>query len=124
MVVNGRMNDEMTEPAAESPICEHFQRAADLIGRRWNPQILRGLQSGVTRFSDLKTGIPQISDAMLSERLKELEAEGIVTRVVTPATPVRITYGLTERGMDLSKVMDELGQWAERWADAPAATAR
>jgi DNA-binding HxlR family transcriptional regulator len=61
---------------------------------------------------------------MLSERLKELEAEGIVTRVVTPATPVRITYGLTERGMDLSKVMDELGQWAERWADAPAATAR
>jgi DNA-binding HxlR family transcriptional regulator len=118
------MDNEMIEPAAESPICEHFQRAADLIGRRWNPQILRGLQSGVTRFSDLKTGIPQISDAMLSERLKELEAEGIVTRVVTPATPVRITYGLTERGMDLSKVMDELGQWAERWADAPAATAR
>jgi DNA-binding HxlR family transcriptional regulator len=118
------MDDEMTDAATESPICEHFQRAADLIGRRWNPQILRGLQSGVTRFSDLKTGIPQISDAMLSERLKELEAEGIVTRVVTPATPVRITYGLTERGMDLSKVMDELGQWAERWADAPAATAR
>ena len=88
------------------------------------PQILRGLQSGVTRFSDLN-GDSQFSDAMLSERLEEeLEAEGIVTRVVTPATPVRITYGLTERGMDLSKVMDELGQWAERWADAPAATAR
>lgn len=104
----------------ESPICEHFQHAAELIGRRWNPQILRGLQSGVTRFSDLKTGIPPISDAVLSDRLKELEAAGIVTRTVTPDTPVRITYGLTERGQDLSKVIDELGQWAERWADAPA----
>jgi DNA-binding HxlR family transcriptional regulator len=110
----------MTDTTEESPICEHFQRAAELIGRRWNPSILRGLQTGVTRYSDLRTGIPQISDAMLSERLKELEAEGIVTRVVTPDTPVRITYGLTARGQDLSKVMDELGQWAERWADAPA----
>jgi DNA-binding HxlR family transcriptional regulator len=114
------METAMTETPEDSPICEHFQRAADLIGRRWNPLILRGLQTGVTRFSDLKTGIPQISDAMLSERLKELEAEGIVTRVVTPETPVRITYGLTARGRDLSKVMDELGQWAERWAEAPA----
>jgi DNA-binding HxlR family transcriptional regulator len=106
--------------ATESPICEHFQRAADLIGKRWNPQILRGLQSGVTRFSELKTGILQISDAMLSERLKELEAEGIVTRDVTPETPVRITYGLTDRGKDLSMVIDELGRWAERWAEDPA----
>ncbi len=114
------MTTVTTGSPEDSPICEHFQRAADLIGRRWNPLILRGLQTGVTRFSDLKTGIPQISDAMLSERLKELEAEGIVTRVVTPDTPVRITYGLTERGRDLSKVMDELGQWAERWAEAPA----
>ncbi len=102
--------------AEESPICEHFQRAAELIGKRWNPQLVRALQAGVTRFSDLKSSIPHISDALLSERLKELEAGGIVTRTVTPDTPVRIAYGLTERGRDLSKVMDELGQWAERWA--------
>jgi DNA-binding HxlR family transcriptional regulator len=105
-------------PAEESPICQHFQRAAELVGRRWNPQIVRALQSGETRFTDLRNGIPSISDAVLSERLKELEAQGIVTRTVTPATPVRIDYGLTERGLDLTKVMEELALWAERWATA------
>jgi DNA-binding HxlR family transcriptional regulator len=105
-------------PSEESPICRHFQAAADLIGRRWNPQIVRALQSGETRFTDLRRGIAGISDAVLSERLKELEAQGIVTRTVTPDTPVRIDYGLTERGLDLTKVMVELAEWAERWATA------
>lgn len=104
----------------ESPVCAHFQQAADLVAKRWNPQIVRALLSGVTRFSDLKTGIPNISDGLLSERLKELEAAGIVTRTVTPNTPVRIDYGLTDRGRDLSSVMDELAAWAERWAVASA----
>jgi DNA-binding HxlR family transcriptional regulator len=102
----------------ESPMCQHFQRAAELIGKRWNPQVVRALQSGATRFTDLRKGIPSISDAVLSERLKELEVQGIVTRTVTPDTPVRIDYGLTERGRDLTKVMEELVQWAERWATA------
>jgi DNA-binding HxlR family transcriptional regulator len=102
----------------ESPMCQHFQRAAELIGKRWNPQVVRALQSGNTRFGELRGGIPQISDALLSERLKELEAEGILTRTVTPDTPVLIEYTLTERGRDLTKVMDELAQWAERWATA------
>jgi len=108
----------------EGPICEHFQRAAELIGKRWNPQVVRALQSDVTRFSELRASIPPISDALLSDRLKELEAEGIVVREVTPTTPVRITYSLTERGRDLTKVMDELGRWAERWAAVAAASPR
>ena len=107
----------MTE---EAPICEHFQRAAELIGKRWNPQVVRALQTGSVRFGDIKAAIPHISDGLLSERLKELEAEGIVTRDVTPSTPVLIEYHLTDRGHDLTKVMDELGKWAERWAVAPA----
>ena len=102
----------------ESPMCQHFQRAAELIGKRWNPQIVRALQSGETRFTDLRNGIPSISDAVLSDRLKELETLGIVTRTVTPDTPVRIDYGLTARGQDLTKVMVELAEWAERWANA------
>ena len=65
----------MTE---EAPLCEHFQRAAELIGKRWNPQVVRALQTGSARFGDLKHAVPNISDAVLSERLKELEAEGIV----------------------------------------------
>ena len=102
----------------EPPICQHFQRAAELIGKRWNPQVIRALQTGSARFGDIKGAIPQISDALLSDRLKELESEGIVTRDVTPSTPVLIEYHLTERGRALTKVMDELARWAERWSDA------
>ena len=104
----------------ESPICEHFHRASEFIGKRWNPQIVRALLSGAQRFGELKAAIPQISDALLSDRLKEMEAAGIVTRTVTPDTPVRIDYRLTERGRDLSTVMDEIAKWAERWATTPA----
>jgi len=106
----------------ESPVCQHFQRAAELVAKRWTPQIVRSLLAGVTRFSDLRMAIPQISDRLLSDRLKELEAAGIVTRTVTPSTPVRIDYGLTDRGLDLSGVLDELGSWAERWSDVPVPT--
>ena len=106
----------------ESPVCQHFQLAAELIAKRWTPQIVRSLLAGATRFSDLAVAIPNISDRLLSDRLKELEAAGIVTRKVTPSMPVRIDYGLTDRGQDLAGVMDELGSWAERWSDAAIPT--
>lgn len=98
-------------------VCEHFQRAAELIGRRWNVLIVRVLQGGPARYTELRSGLAQVSDAMLSERLKELEAADIVRRNVAPSTPVRISYELTDRGHDLAGVMDRLGTWAERWAD-------
>jgi DNA-binding HxlR family transcriptional regulator len=108
---------------AEPQICEHFQRAAGLIARRWNPLIVSALLDGITRFTDLRNAIPGISDRLLSERLKDLEAAGIVTREVTPCTPVRIEYGLTQQGRDLAGVVDEMRAWAERWADAGAPVA-
>src|SRR6476469_792720 len=86
-----------------------------MLGKRWTPQILRGLLSGVTRYTDLKEGVAPISDALLSDRLKELESLGIVRREVTPSTPVRISYGLTTKGEDLAGVIGELAEWAERW---------
>jgi DNA-binding HxlR family transcriptional regulator len=101
---------------AEPRICEHFQRAANLIARRWNPQILGAMLDDVVRFTDIRNAIPGLSDRILSDRLKDLELEGIVTREVTPETPVRIEYRLTPRGRDLAGVIDELGAWAERWA--------
>ena len=104
----------------DEPICRHFRQAADLLGKRWNVQIVRALLSGVGRFSDLRTAVAPISDNLLSERLKELEAEDIVVREVTPSTPVRIEYRLTERGKDLGRVIDELAAWAERWATVEA----
>lgn len=105
---------------AEEPLCRHFQRAAELIGRRWNPQVVRALQGGPARFGDLRAAIAGVSDALLSDRLKELEAAGIVVRDVTPTTPVRIEYRLSEQGRDLGSVMDELATWAERWVTVPA----
>ena len=109
-----------TEHPPEPTICEHFQRAVEVVARRWNPLIVSALLDGVARYTDLRNAVPGISDRLLSERLKELEAAGIVTREVTPCTPVKIEYGLTPAGRDLGPVLGELRSWAERWADVPA----
>jgi DNA-binding HxlR family transcriptional regulator len=106
----------VTDEAATGPVCEHYQRAAEILGRRWNPQIVRVLLGGASRYRDLKSAVPGISDHILSDRLKTLEAEGIVRREVSPETPVRITYGLTEAGEDLAEAIGALADWAERWA--------
>jgi DNA-binding HxlR family transcriptional regulator len=100
----------------EGQICQHFQRAAELIARRWVPQVIYVMQPGPRRYTELKLAIPNISDAVLSERLRELEAAEIVTRTVEPSTPVRIEYALTPRGEQLAAVLGELQVWAERWS--------
>ncbi len=101
----------------EDGICQHFQRAADLLGKRWSTLIVSAMLSGATRFSDIREAVAPISDTLLSERLKQLEIDGIVRRDVTPSTPVLIEYHLTEEGRDLETVIDELRRWAERWAE-------
>jgi DNA-binding HxlR family transcriptional regulator len=100
----------------ESPVCEHFQRAAEIVARRWTPQIVRVLLQGPARYRDLRAAIPAISDHVLSERLKELEVAGLVIRTVGAEGPVRVEYALSESGAALTDVMDALGEWAERWA--------
>jgi DNA-binding HxlR family transcriptional regulator len=116
------MND--TTPAGT--VCPLYHEAAELIGRRWTGAIVRAMTDGAVRFGDIATAVPGISDRMLSERLKELEAEGLVTRAVYPQHPVRIEYRLTEKGQDLGAVMDAIAAWAHRWLagehDAKAAT--
>ena len=99
------------------PFCPYFHHAVELIGRRWTGAIVRALQAGLSRFTELTDAIPGLSDRMLSERLKELEAEGIVERRVIPETPVRIEYALTEKGRDLSAAMAAMSAWASRWHD-------
>jgi DNA-binding HxlR family transcriptional regulator len=100
----------------ESPVCEHFQRAAEIVARRWTPQIVRVLLQGPARYRDLRAAIPAISDHLLSERLKELEATGLVIRTVAAEGPVRVEYELSESGAGLTHVMEALSEWAERWA--------
>jgi DNA-binding HxlR family transcriptional regulator len=106
-----------------SAFCPSFQSAVEIIGRRWTGAVLRALFAGCTRFGEVTAAVPGLSDRLLSERLKELENEGIVVRTVTPATPVRVEYHLTDKGRDLVPVVRALSDWAERWAAAyPAAT--
>ena len=100
--------------------CPVFHRAVELIGRRWTGAIVRALLSGIAHFGELAAAIPDLSDRMLSERLKELEAEGIVARTVIPLTPVRVEYRLTAKGRALAPVLDAIGQWAEDWLVVPA----
>jgi len=107
---------ETEGPESEGQVCEHFQRAAEIIGRRWNPQVIRVLLHGPARFGELRERVPGISDNLLSERLKRLEAEGIVLRSVRGSRPVLIEYSLTESGAGLGKAIDALGEWAERFA--------
>ena len=110
------------EPAT---FCPYYHRAVELIGRRWSGVILRALLGGVERFSDLTAAVPGLSDRLLSERLKEFEAEGLVERVVYPETPVRIVYRLTEKGRALGDVVGTISHWAETWVKRaePAGTA-
>jgi len=112
------MMTTMRTKAETTPICPHFLWAARIVGQRWVPQIVRALEQGPTRFGDLRDGIPQISDHLLSQRLKAMEEDGIVERRVTPSTPVRIEYRLSKSGRELARVFEELGTWAERWAAA------
>jgi len=95
--------------------CPYYQKTIELIGRRWTGAIIRALLSGVTRFSELRESIPDLSDRMLSERLKELEEEGIVERHVYPETPVRIEYKLTPKGEDLAEIVEAVSRWAHEW---------
>jgi DNA-binding HxlR family transcriptional regulator len=96
-------------------LCARFHRAVELIGGRWTGAVIQLLLNGRMRFAELRDAIPDISDRMLSERLRELEAEGIVYRIVVPETPVRVEYALTEKGRALEQAMTSLGKWAERW---------
>lgn len=98
-------------------LCPRFECAFSLLGKRWNGLIIRVLLEGPKRFSDITNMIPQLSDRILAERFKELEAAGIIKRNVYPETPVRIEYQLTEKGIALKAVMDEVQKWAETWVD-------
>lgn len=96
-------------------MCPRFENAFELLGKRWTGLIIRTLLSGQNRFSDIEEAIPNMSSRMLTERLKELDKEGIIVRKVYPETPVRIEYELTEKGLELKNVMDEIQNWAEKW---------
>src|SRR5438046_3217242 len=113
----------MKKPFAKTPaLCARFHQASELIGRRWTGAIIFVLLRSRCRFATLRDAIPDITDRMLSERLQELEQEGILERTVVPETPVRVEYALTKKGRALATVMDAIGEWAHKWTEAPSET--
>ena len=105
-------------------LCVKFHKAVELIGGRWTGALIHLLLNGRMRFAELRAAVPDISDRMLSERLRELETEGIVARIVVPETPVRVEYELTDKGHALEQALGAVGKWAERWvSDPPPAAA-
>ena len=95
--------------------CPRFHKAIEQIGSRWTGVIIAAITGGMHRFGELKSTIPGISDRMLADRLKELQADDLVERVVFPETPVRVEYHLTEKGCALADVMEAVSAWAEAW---------
>lgn len=96
-------------------LCPHFHTAIELIGKRWTGAIVCVLGEGPLRFGELAKAIPGVSDRLLSQRLRELEQEGLVERHVEADTPTRVTYSLTAKGAELGPTFRELRVWARRW---------
>jgi DNA-binding HxlR family transcriptional regulator len=101
--------------AHREPCCSLYHRAVELVGKRWTGAILIVLMDGPLRFSEIRQLVPDLSDRLLSERLKELEAEDIVERRVIDAIPVRVEYALTGKGQALQPAVRALKSWANDW---------
>lgn len=113
----------MSQDAQSPPItafCPAYSKAIEIIGRRWSGSIIRSMLAGAARFSEVLAAVPGLSDRLLSDRLKELEIEGIVARTVVPSTPVRVEYRLTEKGLGLAAVVRSVDDWAANWGPAEA----
>ena len=107
--------EDHREAAGRQTCCGHYHRAVELIGKRWTGAILFVLMDGPLRFSEVKLLVPDLSDRLLSERLKELEAEGIVRRRERGRASARVEYELTDKGAALEPVVRSLKGWARSW---------
>lgn len=101
--------------AAPVLVCHRYHEAVELVGRRWSGAILFSLIDGPHYFSDVAAAVPGVSDRLLSQRLRELEGEGLVERAVHPGPPARVSYRLSESGEALVPALRALYDWAQDW---------
>ena len=112
-----------TEPSptdtthGQAVVCAVYHQAVELIGKRWTGAIVSILLRGPTRFHGIVNAVPGMSERLCADRLRELEAAGLVSRRVLPGPPVGVEYTLTEAGRDLNQAITALGVWAHRWLD-------
>ncbi len=125
MGARGCINESLPAGVRVSGCCPLYHEAVELVGRRWTGAILRVLMDvdGPMRFSEIGQSVPELSDRLLSERMKELEARGIVERRVIPGPPVRVEYRLSAMGLELEPALSELQRWAARWLARKATAA-
>ncbi len=95
--------------------CPLYHEAVELVGRRWTGAILAVLMEGALRFSEIAQAVPELSDRLLSERMKELERRGMVERRVISGPPLKVEYSLSQMGRDLGPALSEIERWANRW---------
>ena len=117
---SGRRTGEGAKASAvsDAPVahcCPLYHEAVELVGRRWTGAILRVLMDGPLRFSEIAQAVPELSDRLLSERMKELEARQMVERRVISGPPLRVEYKLSQMGRELEPALSELERWANRW---------
>lgn len=100
-------------------ICPKFEKTFMILGKKWSGLVIEVLlKSGPLRFVDIAKKIPDVSDRLLTERLKELESEGLVTRCPAENEKLRMNYMLTDKGAGLKNVMEEIQKWGDRWLTA------
>jgi DNA-binding HxlR family transcriptional regulator len=114
--------DQPNQVGRAGGCCPFYHEAVELVGKRWTGAILRVLMDGPLRFSEIAQSVPELSDRLLSERMKELEGRGIVERTVHPGPPLRVEYSLSRMGHELEPALSELQRWAERWLRRRTAT--
>ncbi|GAA4056935.1 helix-turn-helix domain-containing protein [Amphibacillus indicireducens] len=99
---------------AEPVICPRFEQAISLLSKRWTGLVIYQLLNGTQRFNELQSAIG-VSGKVLSDRLKDLEQQGIVHREVIPDTPVIIHYSLTEKGHSMQSIIQSIESWSQDW---------
>ena len=104
------------------PVCGRYQRAAELVGRRWTAAVIRVTLDGPARFTEIRRSVPGLSARLLTERLRELEAEGLVERLPVAGTPGLVEYALTPRGRALVDVVQAIEAWVDAWTPPAPST--
>ena len=107
----------MADDGHGTHVCASFHHAVELIGKRWTGAIISSMLTRSLCFNEFLAMVPGLSDRLLTERLRELESQGLVRRTVIAGPPVRVSYELTQSGKDLEPVIEALGKWAERWVE-------
>jgi DNA-binding HxlR family transcriptional regulator len=107
----------MIEHVKDEEIECSIEKALHIIGGKWSFLVLKELFEGTKRFGELQKAIKNISPNALTNTVRHLEENGIVTRTAYPTVPVTVEYSLTEKGQSLHKILKEMKLWGARWGN-------